>query len=162
MVESPSMQPLDQNDRIMAALAHAAALLPLMGVIVPIIIWVTQRERSKYVSFQALQAVVYQITMILLYFIGMALYMLSFLLMGVRIMLVEGAKAGNGDLSGLVAFVPLLVFMAIMLVGLVFVVYGVVAAILTLQGKDFRYVLLGNALQRYLEKGQPDAARAAA
>jgi hypothetical protein len=30
-----------QNDKIMAGLAHVSALLPMMGVIAPIIIWAT-------------------------------------------------------------------------------------------------------------------------
>jgi len=54
-----------QNDKIMAALAHISALLPLMGIIAPIVIWVTQKDKSEYVAFQALQAVAYQLLMIL-------------------------------------------------------------------------------------------------
>jgi uncharacterized Tic20 family protein len=30
-----------QSDKIMAALAHVSAILPLMGVIAPIVIWAT-------------------------------------------------------------------------------------------------------------------------
>lgn len=67
-----------QDERVMAALAHASALLPLMGVIAPIVIWVSQKEKSKYVAFQALQALAYQLGMILAWFVGMGCYMLSF------------------------------------------------------------------------------------
>ena len=73
--------PPNQNDKIMAALAHISALLPFMGVIAPIIIWATQRDKSEYVAFQALQAVVYQLLMILAWFVGMGCYMLSFFTM---------------------------------------------------------------------------------
>ena len=34
-----------QNDKIMAALAHVSALLPMMGVIAPIIIWAIQKDK---------------------------------------------------------------------------------------------------------------------
>ena len=52
---------LSQDERIMAALSHATALLPFMGVIAPIVIWVTQKDKSQYVAFQALQAMAYQL-----------------------------------------------------------------------------------------------------
>jgi len=68
----------NQNDKIMAALGHISVLLPLLGLIAPIIIWTTQKEKSKYVSFQALQAIAYQLVMIFAYFIAMGCYMLSF------------------------------------------------------------------------------------
>ncbi len=67
-----------QNDRIMAALAHTTAILPMMGVVAPIVIWVTQKDKSEYVGFQALQAIVYQLTMVLAWFAGGALYFASF------------------------------------------------------------------------------------
>jgi uncharacterized Tic20 family protein len=61
----------------MAALAHIAAIVPFMGVIAPIIIWATQKDKSEYVAFQSLQAVAYQLVMILAWFVGMGCYMLS-------------------------------------------------------------------------------------
>lgn len=74
-----------QNDKIMAALAHVSAILPFMGVIAPIIIWATQKDKSEYVAFQALPAVAYQLLMILAWFVGMGCYMLSFFTMFLRI-----------------------------------------------------------------------------
>jgi uncharacterized Tic20 family protein len=67
-----------QDERVMAALSHGSALLPMLGIIAPIIIWVTQKEKSKYVAFQALQALAYQTIMIVAYFFAMGCYILSF------------------------------------------------------------------------------------
>jgi uncharacterized Tic20 family protein len=67
-----------QDERVMAALAHISALLPMMGVVAPIIIWVTQKGKSKFVAFQSLQALAYQLSMILAWFVGMGCYMFSF------------------------------------------------------------------------------------
>ncbi len=77
MTEQISMPAPSQNDKIMAALAHISAVLPLIGVIAPTIIWATQKDKSEYVAFQALQAVAYQLVMILAWFIGMGCYMIS-------------------------------------------------------------------------------------
>lgn len=136
-----------QNDRIMAALAYAAALLPLMGVLAPIVIWVTQRDKSEYVGFQALQAVAYQFAMILAWFAGMVLYMGSFFATFLTIPL-----SGSSQSFPIFFLIPFGV-MGIMMVGtLLFVIYGAVAAVMVLQGKDFRYLIIGNQLKKYLQK----------
>ncbi len=50
----------NQEERIMAALSHGSVVLFGAGVIAAIVLWVTQKEKSAYVAFQALQATVYQ------------------------------------------------------------------------------------------------------
>ena len=85
MIEQISTPAPSQNDKIMAALAHISAVLPFVGIIAPIIIWATQKDKSEYVAFQSLQAVAYQLVMILAWFIGMGCYMISFFTMFLRI-----------------------------------------------------------------------------
>jgi uncharacterized Tic20 family protein len=146
----------NQNDRIMAALAHISAVLPFMGVIAPIVIWATQKDKSEYVAFQALQAVVYQLMMILAWFVGMFCYMLSFFGMFLTIPFagdsVGPVSPGPSPFLVIGTFFPFLVFGAIFIGGAIFVIYGVIAAIQVFQGKDFRYVFLGNRLANYLKK----------
>jgi uncharacterized Tic20 family protein len=144
--QANSTQPA-QNDRIMAALAHSTAILPMMGVVAPIIIWATQRDKSEYVGFQALQAVVYQFVMILLWFAGMAMYVSSFFLV-----FVPGMMVSESQSFPVFFFVPFLVMGALMLAMLAFVLYGLVAAAMVLQGEDFRYFIIGDQLKRYLAK----------
>jgi len=45
-----------QDERIMAAMAHATIIFSAVGLIGPLIIWGTQREKSEFLAFQALQA----------------------------------------------------------------------------------------------------------
>jgi uncharacterized Tic20 family protein len=64
----PNLSPNNnQNENILAALSHATVLIPMMGVIAPIVIWATQKDKSAYVAFQALQATIYQFVMIIAY-----------------------------------------------------------------------------------------------
>ncbi|HTP00288.1 MAG TPA: DUF4870 domain-containing protein [Anaerolineales bacterium] len=144
--------PVSQNDRIMAALGHSTAILPMMGVIAPIIIWATQKDKSEYVAFQALQAIAYQFIMILIWFAGMALYMGSFFLTFLTIPL-----SGHMDTFPVFFFVPFLVMGGMMFAMLCFVIYGLVAAVMALQGRDFRYIILGNQLKKYLAKPNQNA-----
>jgi uncharacterized Tic20 family protein len=145
-----------QDERVMAALAHISALLPMMGVIAPIVIWVTQKEKSQYVAFQALQALAYQLTMIMAWFVGMGCYMLSFF--GTFITIPFSSSSGNSHsvspLFGLTFIIPFLVFGAIFCGGFLFVIYGVIGAIMAFQGKPFRYFVLGKSLERFMQSKQ--------
>jgi len=144
-----------QNDKIMAALAHVSALLPFMGVIAPIIIWATQKDKSEYVAFQALQAVAYQLLMILAWFVGMGCYMLSFFTMFLGIPFAGESGQVDPSIAPLFAagfIIPFIIFGAIFVGGALFVIYGLIAAVQVFQGKDFRYIIIGNWLDNYLQK----------
>ncbi len=149
MENAPSPSPLSpQDEHIVAALAHISVLLPQIGVIAPIVIWVMQKERSRFVAFQALQAIAYQLLLILIWFGGMACYMGSFVLTFAGGVILASRISG----PGLVFFLPFVVFLGILLLMLVFVIYGIVAAVLTFQGKDFRYALIGRWVERYTQR----------
>jgi uncharacterized Tic20 family protein len=151
METTPSTTLPDQEERIMAALSHGSALLPMIGIILPIIIWVTQKEKSKYVAFQALQAAGYQVLMILAGFVGMGCYMVSiFGVFGGGILATNsGRNLGIGELF---MFFPFLVFGLIFCGGFLFIAYALFGAVMALQGKDFRYLLVGSQVEKFLQK----------
>ena len=150
------------EERIMAALAHITILVPLMGVIAPIVIWITQKEKSRYVAFQALQATVFQLVLVLTWFIGMACYTVTIFF---AVFMAEGFLSSNppGEpISGpaqafgtLGVLIPFLVIGLVILAGLAAVIYGVVAAIQTLRGTAFRYAIIGDRVERFLQQGKP-------
>ena len=148
-----------QDERILAALAHASVILPFWGLIGAIVIWVTQREKSRFVSFQALQGVAYQLVLVLGGFLGFACYMCSVL--GMLLMMpigrIEPDTAG-GALATIVSLFPFCILGLLMLAGFAFVLYGLYGAVRVLQGHDFRYVVIGPWLERYLGAyGEPAA-----
>ena len=150
----PSMP--NPNDRIMAALSHASIILPFWGIIASIVIWVTQRDKSPFVAFQALQALAYHLTAMVAGFVGMVCYMCSFLAMFLFIPLVAStADPNSAELPPVFAFgffAPFLVFGAIFLGYFAFAAYGLFGAVSTLQRKDFRYAVLGARLKSFLQK----------
>lgn len=161
-----------QDDRILAALAHASVILPFWGLIGAIVVWATQREKSRFVGFQALQAVAYQLVLILGIFLGGGCYLCSFLgtflgtflLMPIGVLAAESLSAPNvaeGLLAIVITFITLLatffpfcIMGIFILAGAVCVLYGLYGAMRVLQGHDFRYVLTGRWLERYLSQGE--------
>ena len=146
-----------QNDKIMAALAHVSAILPFLGVIAPIVIWATQKDKSEYVAFQALQAVAYQLMMILAWFVGMGCYMLSFFSTFIAIPFSEGSGGTNPSAAPffmLGFLIPFFIFGAMFVGGAIFIIYGLIGAFQVFQGKDFRYIVIGKWLNKYLQEGK--------
>jgi uncharacterized Tic20 family protein len=148
---APTQHPT-QDERIMAALSHVGILLPLTGLLLPVFIWLTQREKSPYVRFQAMQALVWHVVMIVYYFAAGACYACTAFSVFLYVPLI-GSLPSNSDPSPLIVlpiFLPFLVVILLMLLGLVFLIFGLLAAILTLQGKDFRFPVIGARVEKFL------------
>ncbi len=119
---------LSQDERLMAALAHGSIMIGMMGIVVSVIIWVTQKEKSVYAARQAMQAAVYQLVGMMVYF-GVIIFGSIAMFSAIRIM-------ENPVRFMLCFFAPLVVW------GL----YGLWGAYKCWQGDDFRYPLIGNLL----------------
>jgi uncharacterized Tic20 family protein len=145
-----------RDERVMAAIPHILSLALFMGPIVSVFIWVTQKEKSQYAAFHSLQAFVYQISMILAWFLGIGCYMISFFANMIFMLFMSSTESANSPdaLFGLTFIIPLLVFGAILLCELVFIVYGIIGAVMVFQGKPFRYVIIGKRLERYMQQKQ--------
>lgn len=143
------------DDRAWAAIAHASALvtvlfgiltggaLCLVGPIVPLVIWLVFRERSPFVARHALQATIFQALVVVLTagvgVLGLVLVVAAWL----------GTAALISAVVGIclipVALVLTLVWVAATLglpvAALVYACYGAYEVV---QGRDFRYWLVGN------------------
>ena len=132
--------------RLLAALAHGSVVAQGIGILVGIIVYINQREKSRYVAYQGLQAAVYQlinlIITVLLWLAWGVLYGLS------MIPLIIQAET-NPDAAPPAIFWISMILMVIPLVYMVLVgLYGLWGAVRTWQGKDFKYLLLGNWLEK--------------
>ena len=141
-----------------AALAHASALLSLIlgmaggvgalvGPAVPLAMVFGYRERSRFVTFHALQSFVYQAAGVLLYAV----------LAAVLAVWVTIAWTVSGLLSAvLVGFLlmPFALLLTLLMVLLLvcapfaWLGYGLYAAYQVYQGHDFRYWLIGTWLEQ--------------
>ncbi len=120
------------EERTWAMLAHLSILINLitgsLGVFVPLVIYLVFKDRSRYVAFQSLQAFIFQ----LIAWLG------GGLLAGVSWGITIGLSAI------LVGCLCLPVAVILSLIPLGALVYGIQCS----QGRDFRYWLLGDWLQK--------------
>jgi uncharacterized Tic20 family protein len=125
--------PLSESDeRLWAMLAHLSVLLNLvtgfLGVFAPLVIYFIYKDRSRYVAFQAMQSFIFQ----LVFWGGAGI------LIGIMWAIVGVLSA---IFVGLLC-IPFAIIFSFLPLGTL--VYGVIGAIQTYQGQDFRYWLVAN------------------
>ena len=142
---NPSPSP---EERIWSVISHLSALVFGIGLVLPIIGWSEQRNKSKYATFQCLQAFGYQS-------LGYTIWLLSYLVVAILFMvlvvlesfLIERNGSSNGTLSAVGGSLFLFFFFGLFAA---YMLLPVIAAIACAFGKNFRYPIMGTRLARYL------------
>ena len=130
---TPSLPSLsEQEERTWSVLVHLSILGNLitgfLGVIAALVIFLVYRDRSRYVAYQSLQALIFQI-------IGWV---------------IGGTIAGlfwafTGILSAIIVGICLIPFAILLsLIPLAAIGYGIFGALKCNQGEDFQYWLIGD------------------
>jgi uncharacterized Tic20 family protein len=142
----------EQEDQVAAAVSHATCIIPVFGGILPLIVWITQKDRGGFIRFQSLQALVYQGLGTAAYLAFMLLYMVSlFGMMGVIFLGAGGMENPSPEsIMGVLALqIPMLCFALLLVIGgPLYHLFGFIASLKVLRGGDYNYPLLG----RYLRK----------
>ena len=128
----------------MASIAHASVIVFGPGILIGILIWLTQKEKSSYASYQGLQAAVYQL-------IGMIVIMAMWLIWGIFyaltwIPIIQDMEKFE-DAPPPIFWIGLASMIVPFLVMFLWAIYGFWGALRTFQGRDFRYAILGKLLQ---------------
>jgi len=140
-IEPKASQPVlsTSEENTLAMIAHLAILLNLvtgvLGLVVALVIYLAYKDRSRYVAYQSLQAIIFQ----LVFFFGAAILAVVVALVSTPLVLVCIGLFGL-VLALLLALVP---------IGAL--IYGIVAAVETNHGRDFQYWLVGQWVRKTYE-----------
>ncbi len=137
-----------REERWTAALCHTAGLTVFFGLAVPLIVYLTQKERSPFLKAQALQALIFQVIALLVYWLVNAGLILLYFGAFIPMVIVSSAM---GDQAGWIAVIFFLVIGLIIAFSLLFVVilvpayfiFVLVAAWRSGKGNAFRYPIIG-------------------
>jgi uncharacterized Tic20 family protein len=149
-----------QEDNWVAGICHATAILQLWGVVTPLIVWFSQKERSARLRFQSMQAAVYQVIALVTYMLGMAVYMAFFIGMFLTLIL-GGTMGGDAELQGPPAFmmatffVVMIIFWFIMMIVMpIYYLLAGWAGLRVIRSHQFRYPILGKMIEKRIQKAQ--------
>lgn len=145
----PKTTSASKEHRLLAAISHAAVLFSYISVLVPVGIYLTQRKKSAYLGFHSMQAFTLQITKFVF-----SLLASSCMVGSIFIPFLLSTAAQNENHFGLAGggiYIVAIISVFLMIIGnLGFIIYGIIGAVMTYQGKDFRYIIIGNLIDRKL------------
>ena len=131
---APAVPPAlpSQEERTWAMLAHLSILLNLisgfLGVVAALIIYLTYKDRSRYVAYQAMQAFLFQ----LIFWVG------GGVIVGIAWFLTTLLTAA---IIG-ICLIPVATILSLIPLGAI--IYGIIAGVKCNEGDDFRYWLIGD------------------
>jgi hypothetical protein len=140
-----------QEERLLAALAHAAIITGMIAPVAGILIYVTQKEKSAYAAGQGLQAAIYQL-------LGLLVMILAWSCWGVfytisLIPLMANANQYN-DAPPPIFWIGLGSMVCPFIVMAIWGLYGLWGTIRTWMGVDFRYLVIGQMVENRLQTSE--------
>lgn len=141
---------ISQEDKALAAMAHASILLGIItsgigGIVAALVIWLVQKEKSTYVAFQSLQALVYQGVVMIITIVAWCCWGILWMLMLLPPLFANPDAYMYAPPAGM--WVGL--FFMVIPLGIwgLTILYALWGAIRCLGGHDFRYAIIGNWLE---------------
>ncbi|MEJ5225811.1 MAG: DUF4870 domain-containing protein [Anaerolineales bacterium] len=136
----------EREDRWVAAMGHFSVIIALWGLVVPVLAFFTQRKRSAFLRFQSLQTLIYQA-------IGTVGVLGGAIVLSVGGFVFGLLAAVNPFLDSVIVIIAALLFLIVLMLFLLLVpfyhILGQWAGLRTLQGRNYRYPLVGRLAARW-------------
>jgi len=144
----------NHEDRWVTSMGHFSVIIMLWGILIPVTAWILQGKRSLFLRFQTIQTLFFQISVTLLFFGGMFLYVAgAFVLLGAIGLSGDAGLSTPTGMVGLVAFIVLmLIVVVIILIVPLFHIMGQWAGYRVLKGDSYRYPVIGKLVEKRLLK----------
>ena len=138
---------LTSEERLMAMLSHLSLLFG--GIVLPIILWATQKDRSRFIRYHALQSIFFQLAYIVILVFLICVFALLAIFLGLGFGLITATStSGSGELS-----IALILFI-VLFYGLIFVSafgamgYEIYLAIKSYHGAYTKIPIIGNIIYK--------------
>jgi len=140
--------------RWVAAMGHFSVLIVIWGMLAPLTAWILQRKNSRFLRFQSIQTIVYQVCTTVVYFVGSFLYLFGLLLLVANMGILGGRDfdTSMGTISMIVLGILVLISAVLILSVPLLHILGQWAGYRVLKGDDYRYPLIGRLVQKWSSK----------
>lgn len=138
---------LTSEEKLMAMLSHLSIVFG--GIVLPIIFWATQKEKSKYITFHALQAIFFQLTyiVIVVFVVCLLVFVSIFLGLGLGVMTAGTTSDSPGFAAIFIVFI--IAAYALILLSVAAVIgYGVYLAIRSYNGAYVKVPIIGKIVYK--------------
>ncbi len=138
---------LTSDARLMAMLSHLSILFG--GIILPIILWATQKDKSKFVRYHALQAIFFHIAYVAILVIVIIALVIVALISGAGFgALSKGHHSNDGALSVLMIILIIVFYGGIFISIFGAMAYEIFLAIKSYHGSYIKVPVIGNIIYK--------------
>jgi uncharacterized Tic20 family protein len=136
-----------QEERLLAALAHAAIITGMIAPVAGLLIYITQKEKSAYAAGQGLQAAIYQLAGLLMMILAWSCWGIFYAISLIPLM----ANADKySDAPPPIFWLGLGSMICPFIVMAIWGLYGLWGAVRAWTGADFRYLVIGQMVEKRL------------
>lgn len=140
-----SAQEPSSDEKLLALLSHLSIVLG--GIILPIIVWATQKDKSKFVRFHSLQAIFFHIAYVVLLVLLIIIVVFGFILTGLGTGAFKGSQASETMpvymIVGIIIFYALLFLFIFAGIG-----YAIFVGIKAYKGIIYKIPFIGNVIYK--------------
>ena len=142
---APDANEIRSDERLISLFAHLSLFLG--GILLPVIFWATNKDKSKFVTFHSLQALWFHIAYIVIILILVLVLVFAMVIFGLGM----GALAGAGGGKEVPVF--LIIIMVAFYGALFFIIFGAIAysvymGIKAYQGNFVMYPVIGKKVYK--------------
>lgn len=140
-----------KEEQVIAAILHMASPWGFFALITSGIVWGTTKSRSRFLSIQALQAFLFQLTSFLAFILMFLIFMAGFYFAAFSGMIAQTGVT-NPELTQNLIVAMIIGFASIFFFQFIFPLWGIVAGIQILRGNNFLYPVLGKLAIRWTSR----------
>ncbi|MBC8486993.1 MAG: DUF4870 domain-containing protein [Bacteroidetes bacterium] len=140
------------EEKLFALLSHLSIFIG--GIILPIILWATQKDKSKFVAFHALQAIFYQLSCIVIYVILIFVFLFLYIFLGIGAgVLFIGLSPDFSLLFSILIVIGSIIFYAAIFIAIFgFMGYAIYVGVKAHKGELRKYPIIGNIIYKKVYK----------
>ena len=138
---------LTSEERLMAMLSHLSILFG--GIILPIILWATQKDKSRFIRYHALQSIFFQIAYVVLLVLLIVAFALFAIFFGLGLgILTANTTSDPGAFPILIVLFVVLFYAAIFIFAFGLMGYSIYLAVKSYQGSYIKIPIIGNIIYK--------------
>lgn len=140
-----TIQEPTSDERLLALLSHLSAFMG--GIILPLIIWATQKDKSKFVRFHSLQAIFFQLTLAAVIILIVIVFLIILFASGIGLSALENSGAGNGsEMPSFLIVLMIIFYGGVFIIAIAAMAYMIYVALKSYKGELIRIPFIGNII----------------
>lgn len=142
----PDANEIRSDERMISLFAHFSLFLG--GILLPIIFWATNKDKSKFVTFHSLQALWFHIVYIGVIMILAVVMVAVVIVFGVGMGALMGSGSGGKEMPVFIIVAMVAFYIALFAVIFAAIGYSVYMGVKAYQGKLVKYPIIGNMVYK--------------